>query len=413
LASRRPLLMGAQLELDCAAASGAIHEVHRHDCLEDAYDIKEALGQGSMGKVFHAFRRTDNEQVALKVVRTNDEEVVEIARKEFDLLQRISHQNIITAIDFFTTADRAVLVMSFFEGESLYDRVRRLPKKRLSEEAAHALFLELLNALDYLHQHRIVHRDVKPHNVLVAQNLENGSLPRLKLIDFNIARYLPEGGALSPNCTPQYAAPEVRRGGSPSEASDIWGAGLCLCMMLSGHCPRVENIDTEVSLECVRKHNVSTPCWMMLRQCLAIEHSMRPAAMTLLKSTWILYGRPRHEELMCAEGCKSRSTTPSYKSVATRCASAASTSPSRSLSVSGCTSPGIFVARSWASPEASPEVPSSPSMIRSKSCGRQFSQIHSRRFSSPASPKLALLSFGSFARSPSAQRRLDQTGVFE
>jgi len=108
----------------------------------------------------------------------------------------------------------------------------------------------------------------------------------LKLIDFNISRYLPDGGALSPNCTQAFAAPEVRKGGSPSEASDIWGAGLCLNMMLSGRCPYWDGRH-DVPANSFELPYLSEPCRATLKQCLALDHSMRPAAMTLLRAAWV------------------------------------------------------------------------------------------------------------------------------
>jgi serine/threonine protein kinase len=307
---------------------------------------------------------------------TSDEEVIEIARKEFDLLQRIDHPSIVSVLEFFTSANRAVIAMPFFDGESLLSTVRRLPDKRMPEERAHPLFEELLKALDYLHGCRIVHRDVKPENVLIKRDVTDTGSPMLQLIDFNISRYLPEGGALSPNCTPQYAAPEVRMGGSPSEASDIWGAGLCLCMMLSGHCPRVEVVQSGPVLDGRELFSASAPCQLMVQQCLVLDHSMRPAAMTLLQSTWILYGPPAGGKDLGIQ--ESRFF---YQESAT----------STEVSGAACQGTGMSTPRSdisrsasWSRPASCEPAPlrsssvsashkvASPARRRSKSCGSSF-----------------------------------------
>jgi serine/threonine protein kinase len=294
-------LASAQLELNTKATKPKYLHPDNKEYLNEMYDVKEALGHGSMAVVYRAFRRSNSEQVALKVVRTSDEEVIAIAKSEFELLQRLEHPSIIRVLEFFSSANRAVIAMPFFDGESLFSTVRSLPLKRFPEKQAHSLFQELLSALDYLHGCRIVHRDVKPENVLIRRDLTDISLPLLKLIDFNIARYLPEGGALSPHCTPQYAAPEIRMGGSPSEASDIWGAGLCLCMLLSGHCPRIEVGAAGPLLDGKENLNVSAPCRLLIQKCLAIELSMRPAAMMLLQYTWVKYGPPAGEKDFAVE----------------------------------------------------------------------------------------------------------------
>lgn len=250
--------------------------------ISDDYEVLELLGQGSVGVVHRAVQRKNGEQVALKVVRSEaDEEEMSIAKAEFLLLQRVCHPNIVRAIDFFSAPGRAVLVLAFFAGHPLSAAVQ--PKHNLTkEETARLLFVQLLQALDCLHQNRIVHRDVKPANVLV-----DGDYNQLKLIDFNISRYLPEGGALSPRCTREYAAPEVIHGRSPGEASDIWGAGLCLCMMLFGHCPNASRADNSTMLDGLELSSVSEQCKATLRQCLVAEHSMRPAATTLLQMEWM------------------------------------------------------------------------------------------------------------------------------
>lgn len=286
----------SKLKLDYATAMSdkLSNPLKQHASIEAQYSVAEVVGQGSMAVVHRAVQRQDGKQVALKVVRTHDEEVIAIAKAEYELLRRIEHPHIARAIDFFTTANGAVLVMSFFAGNTLASTVRRIPEKRLPEVTAHRLFVALVQALDYMHQRRIVHRDVKPDNVLVSHDLTN-----LQLVDFNVARHLPEGGALTPTGTPLYASPEVLQGGSPSEASDVWGAGLCLHVMLSGQLPegykrckqdRLDVVTSELPLASPCWQHVSEPCKAVLRKCLTVDHSMRPAALILLETPWARLG---------------------------------------------------------------------------------------------------------------------------
>jgi serine/threonine protein kinase len=259
----------------------------------DVYDVCETIGQGSSAGVYRALCRSSGEQVALKVVRTTDEEHVARARAEFLLLQSLDHPGIVRAIDFYVRPECTVLALSFHSGKPLGSAVRQLPAKRLTETIAHRPFVLLLRALDYLHQRRIVHRDVKPGNVMVSSDFSDA-----QLIDFNIAHDLKQGAALSPRCSLKYASPEVLKGDSPSETSDTWGAGLCLHLMLFGRCPSARR-DGSIKLSESSSAIVSVPCMATLKDCLAIEMTMRPSPMTLLQRPWVLYG-PGAGSLECA-----------------------------------------------------------------------------------------------------------------
>lgn len=289
--------LGRMLHITCAPVDDIRIEIRedygkedRQRDVKDDYDVLEAIGQGGIGSVYRAVQKCSGEPVALKVVRIFDREMATLARKEFLLLKSIDHPNIVRAIDFFLDLDRnqAVLALPFFPGNTLDDAVRRHQDKRFPEVTAHKLFVKLLDALDYLHSHRIVHRDIKPANIMVGHELNT-----LQLIDFNIAQNLLECGALSPTCTPAYAAPEVMKGQPPSEASDIWGAGLCLSMMLSCHCQWSGAKAREKALRRLELLNISEPCINVLHQCLLTEHTMRPAAMLLLETAWVQHGPPQ------------------------------------------------------------------------------------------------------------------------
>ncbi|CAE8691554.1 unnamed protein product, partial [Polarella glacialis] len=202
----------------------------------EKYEILETIGQGSTGVVYRGRRKADGAEVALKTMQALDEEMIRLRREEYDTLLKLKHPHIIQAFDFFTDAKcHAVLVLEFFKGLSLSEAVKAETKGHhgLPENTAQALFRMLLQATDYLHSHRIVHRDIKGDNVLLSPDLTD-----LRLSDFNTARCLMDGGALTMTGTTDYSAPEILEGGeSPSEGGDIWSAGLCLHLMLTGKLP--------------------------------------------------------------------------------------------------------------------------------------------------------------------------------
>jgi len=270
------------------------------DPVAEGYEVLEALGRFKAGVVHHAKRKADGLAVALKTTRTTDAELLGIAEREYSILASLDHPNVIHALDFFITPGRAVLVLEFFEGTPLDTELRVQPGRCLPEVGARHLFLQLLTAVDYLHQRRVLHRDVTAAHCQVSDDLQD-----LKLAEFNTAQRLSEAGSLTMTGTREYHAPEVLKGDSPSEMADIWSAGLCLHLMLVGRLPhqldRYPSEDafvaavTEKQFEATgeRWQDISKPCKSMLRKCLDLQITQRPAAMLLLLDEWLADNSPK------------------------------------------------------------------------------------------------------------------------
>jgi len=257
------------------------------------YDILEVLGQGSAGLVHKAIHKSDKTQVAVKTMQSLDEEMTAIRFQEFELLKTLRHPNIIKTYDCFVSQCQTALILEFFPGKTLSEAVKEAPGRQLSEPDAKELGRLLLRAVDYLHQRRIVHRDVKGENLLVSHDLRD-----LRLIDFNVARSLLQGGALTMTGTYIYAAPEVLNGESPSEKGDIWSVGVCVLLMLTGrlryskqaskgveHMARTL-VENPFRPEHEKLPSVSEPCKRVLCECLTNDKHLRPAAMILLMHEW-------------------------------------------------------------------------------------------------------------------------------
>jgi len=291
-----------RLSLDCglirgeedwaAPALGTQDELAR---IHSDYDIMEILGQGSTGVVRRACRRSDGHEVSLKIIRTSDPELAEVARTELMMLKSVQHPNIIRGYDCCSSPTCVVLVLEFFDGPTLKDAVRRATGRRLCEDMARDLFRALMSAVAYLHSLGIVHRDVKADNVMVA-----GDLSDLRLVDFNTAQRVAEGGALSMTGTREWAAPEALRGSSPGEPHDVWGTGLCLWLMLSGRLPqqahRSRGLEDYAAgmLQAIRLalggekfQHVSDECKETLRSCLEENPDFRQTAAAVLTGPWL------------------------------------------------------------------------------------------------------------------------------
>jgi len=268
--------------------------------LHDLYDIREPLGQGTMGVVFKANRRVDGLEVAVKTLRSDDQEIVNAARNEFELLSTVQHPNIIRPLEFFTTATGAVLVLEFFEARTLLQVVRGAPERRLAESVAHQLTFQLVSAVHHLHAKQIVHRDIKAENVLVTHDCSD-----LKLLDFNCAKDTSNVEPLTMTGTFMYMPPEVMRGeASPAQGSDVWSTGLCLHLMLLGRLPfNVHDFrDRKVFASLVSQQitetlqspwELSSACKHALDHALELDPFLRASAADLLSSQWLRRNRSR------------------------------------------------------------------------------------------------------------------------
>lgn len=233
-------------------------------------------------------------------------------------MRKLQHPNIVKAVDFFVAQDQAVLVLDYFKSITLEDAMRLAPGRMLSEAMAKSLSRMLLHAVDCLHQSQVVHRDIKSANVLVSPDLT-----QLRLIDFNSARCMLDGGALTLTGTFMYLAPEVLQGTSASESADVWSVGLCLHEMLTGHLPWQSRgcrslaayakkiIGSPLSGESEQWDRLSNECKAILQLCLQVDPDLRPAPASLLQHAWFQRDPTGHTKEEPSAGPQ-KSTKPSF-----------------------------------------------------------------------------------------------------
>ena len=201
-----------------------------------AYRIVREIGVGGMGSVYQAEAETGGGFVAIKVVRWFSHEVSRRFQQEQTILSGLQHPNIARLLDSGTTAGRSpYFIMEYVEGVPIDSFCKR---QGLSTDARLQLFRQVSKAVIYLHQNLVVHRDLKPGNVLVTAD------GTVKLVDFGIAKLLQAAdGLLSPVktiaglMTPDYASPEQFRGAATSTLSDVYSLGVLLYELLTGERP--------------------------------------------------------------------------------------------------------------------------------------------------------------------------------
>jgi serine/threonine-protein kinase len=206
------------------------------EVLADRYELEELVGTGGMSSVFRAHDRLLDRKVALKVLHqqyTDDEEYVERFRREARSVASLSHPNIVTVIDRGEHEGRQFIVFEYVDGENL----KRLIERRGPAPVATALELgaQIARGLSFAHQQGLVHRDVKPQNVLL-----NGD-GQAKVTDFGIARSLDMQHGMTQTGTvlgtSDYIAPEQAQGQRVDEHTDIYSLGVVLYELLTNEVP--------------------------------------------------------------------------------------------------------------------------------------------------------------------------------
>jgi len=206
------------------------------DVLSDRYELEELVGSGGMSSVFRAHDRLLDRKVALKVLHaqfTGDAEHVGRFRHEARAVASLSHPNIVTVIDRGEHDGRQFIVLEYVDGENLKQLVRRVGPVPVA--TALELAIQVAQGLAFAHQQGLVHRDVKPQNVLL-----NGD-GQAKVTDFGIARSLDVQHGMTQTGTvlgtSDYIAPEQAQGRRIDEHTDIYSLGVVLYELLTSEVP--------------------------------------------------------------------------------------------------------------------------------------------------------------------------------
>jgi hypothetical protein len=237
------------------------------------YEILGLLGRGGFGTVWLGAERETGKKVAIKIVRTLNEELRRRAIREVELLDRMEGDGVVRLLAAIHTEEQTAIVTEYVNGTDLASAGWVLP------EVGVKLSIEILETVERLHANGIIHADLKPSNILIY-----GQKP--VVVDLGTAEWISEvepdlsvrdeGTIRIPAGTPAYMAPELHLGGAPSEASDVWAVALLTLEILAGELPPDRNHPALV--DALERLPISSPLRASLAKALDPDPKSRPSA---------------------------------------------------------------------------------------------------------------------------------------
>ena len=250
------------------------------------------ISSGSYGRVFLAKNNKNNEVCAIKIIDKNKifkmYGNLEIIYNEIGIHSRLNHKNIIKLYNIYEDKKQIKLIMEYAINGNLYEKIKK-EKIGFSEKKTFKYFIQILNAINFLHKNNIIHRDIKPENILIDKN------DNLKLCDFGWSKEINIGKRSTFCGTVEYMAPEIIDNENYDFSVDIWSLGILLYEMLFGYSPfRATNLNDivinikEGNLIFDNRKNISFECKDLIKKLLIHNPEKRLKIKDVLYHPFIL-----------------------------------------------------------------------------------------------------------------------------
>ncbi|XP_037969831.2 serine/threonine-protein kinase SIK2 [Plutella xylostella] len=252
------------------------------------YDIERTIGKGNFAVVKLARHRITKTEVAIKIIDKSQLDASNLQKvyREVDIMKRLDHPHIIKLYQVMETKNMIYIVSEYASKGEIFDYIARYG--RMAEQAARRKFWQILSAVEYCHERRIVHRDLKAENLLLDANMS------IKIADFGFSNYYARGSLLATWCgSPPYAAPEVFEGKRYTGPEiDIWSLGVVLYVLVCGALPfdgsTLQSLRDRVLSGRFRiPYFMSEDCESLIRKMLVLEPTKRYTIEQIKKHRWM------------------------------------------------------------------------------------------------------------------------------
>ena len=253
------------------------------------YDIKEKINEGGYSKIYLGISKYTNDKVSIKIIDkslfiANPDDLL-LIKTEIDVLKILKHRNILILYEIYESSEYIFLVTEYLSSELINLIVK---KKRLSEQDAVKIFVQLVDALLYMHTMGICHRDLRVEHVLFDDN----NTP--KIIDFGCSSFYQKERCLKESIgSLSYACPEIIQGNAyEPELADVWSLGVCLYVMLCGYLPFCEEDDEQnnnliISGKIDFPKEIGNVCKDLLKKMLEVNPKKRLNFLKVSRHPWI------------------------------------------------------------------------------------------------------------------------------
>lgn len=215
-----------------------------YQTFNETYNIEGDLGEGKFGLVKLGVHKKTGEKVAIKIIKKDsmDQKDLELVRSEIDIMKLCRHKNIVRLLDHFENSEFIFIVMEYLAGGDLGNYSKK-KKYTYSEEEVAMIIYQITVGIDYLHQYGVVHRDLKPDNIMLAKP---GDISHIKIMDFGLSKIMgPQEKVADGFGTLSFVAPEVLIRKPYNKEVDIWSIGITLYYILTGTLPFDDDQDNE------------------------------------------------------------------------------------------------------------------------------------------------------------------------